>query len=142
MIRVTPTISIDDGQITLDYIGSSGPGGQSVNKVASAAQLRFNVASSPSLPEDVRLRLIRLARRRINRHGELVITARRYRRQDRNREDAIERLVALIRKAAVRPRVRKKIKPTAAARRKRLESKRQRGETKRRRKPLRGDQDD
>ncbi len=137
MIRVTRSIALDDDEIHLDFIRGSGPGGQNVIKVASAAQLRFDVVGSPSLPDDVRERLIRLARRRINRLGELVITARRYRRQDRNREDAIERLVELIRRAAGKPRVRKKTKPSAAARQRRLDTKRRRSETKRMRRPTR-----
>jgi ribosome-associated protein len=137
MIRVTRSIALDDDELHFDFIRASGPGGQNVNKVASAAQLRFDVVGSPSLPDDVRERLIRLARRRVNRLGELVITARRYRRQDRNREDAIERLVELIRRAAVKPRVRKKTKPSAAARQRRLDAKRRRSETKRMRRPTR-----
>jgi len=142
MIQVTRYITLDEDELEVKYIRGSGPGGQNVNKVASAAQLRFNVAQSPALSEQVKQRLINLAKRRINREGELIITARRYRRQDRNRDDAIERLIELIRKAAVRPTPRKKTKPTAAAKRRRLEAKKQRSQTKQRRSSTRNQKDD
>jgi len=135
MIPVTDVISISEDEIHLEFVRSSGPGGQKVNKVATAVQLRFNVATSASLAEDVRRRLMRQAGRRVTEDGELIIDARRYRTQKRNRDDAIQRLVAMIRKAAQRPRIRRKTAPTAASRRKRLASKRRRSDTKRLRRP-------
>jgi ribosome-associated protein len=110
---------------------ASGPGGQNVNKVASAVQLRFDVRRSPSLPDEVRARLERLAGRRLTQDGVLVIDARRHRTRERNREDALERLAALIRKAAVPPVPRRPTRPSAAARRRRLEAKARRGTIKR-----------
>ncbi len=136
MIHITPTITIDEREIHEEFIRSSGPGGQNVNKVATAVQLRFDVAESPSLPDDVRERLIRLAGRRITEGGVLIIDARRFRTQERNRQDAIERLVELIRKAAEKPKRRRKTRPTQASKRRRLETKRHRGKTKRMRRPM------
>lgn len=130
MIPVTKNISIDENEVGLHFIRSSGPGGQNVNKVSTAVQLRFDVGNSPSLPGDVRTRLIRLAGRRITQDGILIIEARQYRTQERNREDAIERLVDLIRQAAQRPKPRKRTKPSRAAKEKRIESKKRRGKTK------------
>ena len=104
MIRVTPTISINENEIQEHFIRASGPGGQNVNKVATAVQLRFNVAGSPSLPRDVRERLVRVAGRRMTEGGILIIEARRFRTQEQNRQDALERLIRLIQKAAERPR--------------------------------------
>lgn len=124
MIRVTDTISIDEKEISEEFIRSSGPGGQNVNKVATAVQLRFNAAGSPSLPEEVRQRLIKLAGRRLTAEGILIIEASRFRTQAQNRQDAIERLVDLIRKATERPRLRRRTKPSAAVRERRLETKR------------------
>jgi ribosome-associated protein len=123
MIRITDTIAIDEREIEESFIRASGPGGQNVNKLATAVQLRFDVARSPSLPADVRERLKRLAGRRLSGAGTLVITARRHRTQERNRADALARLCALIRAASVRPKPRRPTKPTAAARRARLKAK-------------------
>lgn len=131
MIRVTDDIAIDESEITFEFIRSSGPGGQNVNKVASAVQLRFDLAHSTSLPDSVKERLAASAARRINRDGVLVITARRHRTQDRNRQDAIERLIALVRAAAARRRRRKRTSPTRVSQERRLEEKRRRGRLKR-----------
>jgi ribosome-associated protein len=136
MLYITPTLAIDESEIQLEFIRASGPGGQHVNKVASAVQLRFDVRNSLSLPNDVRERLLRLAGSRITEDGILIITARRFRSQERNRQDAIERLVELIRKAAEEPRLRRKTKPTLASKRRRLDTKHHRSETKRTRRPV------
>nr|WP_291392081.1 alternative ribosome rescue aminoacyl-tRNA hydrolase ArfB [Devosia sp.] len=118
-------------EVSIDYIRSPGPGGQNVNKVASAAQLRFDLMHSPSLPEPVKLRAAALAGSRLTTDGSVVITANRYRNQPQNRDDAIGRLVALLRAALVPPKPRKPTRPTLASKRRRLEAKTQRGTTKR-----------
>ena len=123
MIHITDDIAIDEREIEESFVRASGPGGQNVNKLSTAVQLRFDVRRSPSLPEEVRARVQRLAGRRLTQQGVLMITAQRYRIQERNRQDALERLVALLRRAAVRPALRRSTKPTASARRRRLEAK-------------------
>ena len=130
-VRVTPRVWLEESELQEMFVRAPGPGGQNVNKVASAVQLRFDVAASPSLPEDVRERLRRLAGRRLTAAGVLVIEAHRYRTQLRNREDARERLFALIRHAAVPPKPRKATKPSAATRERRLREKRLRAQLKR-----------
>jgi ribosome-associated protein len=126
MIRVTPSISIAERELEEHFIRASGPGGQNVNKLASAVQLRFDVRRSPSLPEQVRARLEGLAGKRLTREGVLVIHAERHRTQERNRQDARARLIELIRRAAVAPRPRRATKPTAGSRERRLDSKKRR----------------
>jgi ribosome-associated protein len=130
MIRITDHIAIDDAEIAESFIRASGPGGQNVNKLSTAVQLRFDVRHSPSLPDDVRARLERLAGRRLTRDGELIITAQRHRTQERNRQDARERLIELIRRAAVAPVKRRPTKPTKASRERRLEGKKRRARIK------------
>jgi len=137
-VVVTDRISIPEKEIEEHFVRASGPGGQNVNRVATAVQLRFDAAASPSLPEGVRRRLMRLAGRRLTREGVVVIEARRHRTQEQNRKDALERLTALIRKAAERPRSRRPTKPTRASRRRRLEAKTRKGRLKRLRRAVKG----
>jgi ribosome-associated protein len=131
MIEITPWLAIDENEIQLDYIRSAGPGGQNVNKVASAVQLRFPVDASPTLPDEVKQRLHILAANRITTDGVLIVEAKRFRTQEQNRADAIARLVALILQATEKPRPRKKTRPSAAAQANRIQAKKRRGATKR-----------
>jgi len=131
VIRVTAAIAVDEREIEESFVRASGPGGQNVNKLSTAVQLRFDVRHSPSLPREVAARLERLAGSRLTREGVLVITAQRHRTQARNRHDALDRLVELIRRAAAAPRPRRPTKPTAGSRERRIESKKRRGGTKR-----------
>ena len=126
-----PSIKLRPDEIHCDFIRSSGPGGQNVNKVATAVQLRFNVRDTQSLSPEIRDRLIAMAGKRVNASGELVIEARRFRTQQRNREDAMERLVQMIEKAHIRPKVRHKSRPTAASYARRLQAKKRRSGIKR-----------
>jgi ribosome-associated protein len=130
MIRINPQIELDEREIQEDFVRASGPGGQNVNKVSTAVQLRFDVARSPSLPEPVRARLAILAGRRLTRDGVLIIEAERYRSQRRNRDDALERLIELIREACEVDKPRRPTRPTLASKKRRLESKQRQGETK------------
>ena len=130
MIAITDTLALDEDEISETFIRASGPGGQNVNKVASAVQLRFDVRHSPSLPQSVRERLERLAGNRVSQDGILVITARRFRSQERNRADALERLVAVVRRAATPPPRRRPTRPSAASRERRLDAKARRARLK------------
>jgi ribosome-associated protein len=134
MIRVTPSIELNETEISLSFIRASGPGGQNVNKVSTAVQLRFDIRHSPSLTYGVRQRLERLAGHRVSSAGVLVITAQRFSSQERNRRDAIARLVALVGEAARPPKIRRPTRPTRGSRERRLDSKRRRSHTKQTRK--------
>jgi ribosome-associated protein len=131
MIRVNAHISIDEREIEESFVRASGPGGQNVNKLSTAVQLRFDVRGSPSLPAAVRDRLERLAGSRLTRDGVLVIIAQRHRTQGRNRRDALDRLVELIRSAAIAPRPRRPTRPSKASRERRVDSKKRRASVKR-----------
>ncbi|MBK9303490.1 MAG: aminoacyl-tRNA hydrolase [bacterium] len=131
MIEVTPDIRIAEDELSFSFVRASGPGGQNVNKVSTAVQLRFDAANSPNLPEAVRARALRLAGRRATTEGVIVLDARRHRTQERNRQDAVERLVALLQRAAELPKPRTSTKPTRASRIKRLDDKRRRAAVKR-----------
>ncbi len=141
MIHITRTITVDESEIKESFVRSSGPGGQNVNKVATAVQLRFDVANSRSLPEEVKMRLISLAGNQITEDGMLIINARRFRTQGRNREYAADRLVEIIRNAAQRPKIRRRTRPTKASKIRRLESKRRVAESKRLRGTVHTDND-
>jgi ribosome-associated protein len=135
MIEINDRVTIDESELQLDFIRSSGPGGQNVNKVSSGVQLRYDVKNSPSLPEDIRIRLMHQAHNRITQDGILILEAKQYRTQEQNRQAAIERLVELIRQVSKKPKIRKRTKPSRESNRKRLEAKRHRGQIKRLRRP-------
>ena len=130
MIRVTDSIFIDESELTEDFVRSSGPGGQNVNKLSTAVQLRFDARRSPSLPNDVAIRLMRVAGSRLTKDGVIVITAQRHRTQERNRQDAQERLVEMIREATVVQKPRRPTRPTKSSQQKRVEIKKHRGNIK------------
>ena len=140
MIRITDQVALDPEEIEETFLRAGGPGGQNVNKVSTAVQLRFDIRHSPSLPDPLRQRAERLAGRRLTKEGVIVITAARFRSQERNREDALARLVALLQKAAERPRPRKATRPTKASKEERLKSKTERSKLKKlRQRPARED---
>lgn len=136
MIEITPDITIHDDEIEFEFIRASGPGGQNINKVASAVQLRFDVINSTSLPLDVRDRLINTAGNRISSEGILIIEAKRYRSQERNRQDAIDRFIKMVKASTEKPKSRKPTKPSEESKRRRLEDKRRHAERKRLRKSI------
>ncbi len=131
MLKITPTLQIPEQELQIEFVRASGPGGQNVNKVATAVQLRFDVNNSSALPEEVKTRLVKQAGKRLTAEGILVIDARRFRSQERNRQDAVQRLVNLIQKALISPKTRRPTSPTAAARQHRLEEKKRRSAIKR-----------
>ncbi|MDZ7579734.1 MAG: alternative ribosome rescue aminoacyl-tRNA hydrolase ArfB [Deltaproteobacteria bacterium] len=141
MISVTTDIVIDEAEISMDFVRSSGPGGQNVNKVSTAVQLRFDVRNTPSLPAEIRERLIRQAGRRVTTEGVLIIQAARFRTQERNRQDAVDRLIELVRRAAEKPKHRVKTRPTLASKERQLTQKRRRGRIKKMRRIVTRDDD-
>lgn len=141
MIEVTPDLSINENDLSFDFIRSSGPGGQNVNKVASGVQLRYRLTAASTLPEEVKQRLYHIARNRITEEGVLIIEAKRYRTQEQNREDALARLVALIYQATQKPKPRRKTRPSAASQAERIDEKKRRGAIKRSRRKSSADQE-
>lgn len=142
MIRVTNAIRLAESELEFRYVTASGPGGQNVNRVAAAAHLRFDAANSPSLPDTVKRRLRSVAGRRLASDGTIVIKAQRYRSQERNRDDAVERLVSLLRRSAEPPAPRRPTRPSQAAAERRLDEKRRRGGAKKARSPVSDDEDE
>lgn len=130
MIKVSPGITLDDTEIQFTFIRSPGPGGQNVNKLATAVVLRFNVMESTSLPEDLRMRLLVNSKKKLTTHGDLIIKASRFRTQERNKQDALNRLIEFIRQVAIPPKKRKKTKPTVNSRERRLTSKKKKSNLK------------
>ncbi len=133
MIAITETIAIDERELDESFVRSSGPGGQNVNKLATAVQLRFDLRGSPAIPPGMKARAEKLAGQRLTREGVIVISADRFRTQDQNRDDARARLVELLQRAAVVPKVRRKTRPTLASKKRRIEGKKHRSEVKSRR---------
>ena len=142
MIQITDTIILNESEIQLEFIRASGPGGQNVNKVSSAVQLRFDAAGSSAIKDAVRERLKKIAGRRMTTEGVLIIKASRFRSQEQNRQDAVNRLVSLIQRAIEKPKPRRPTRPSAASGQRRLATKRHRSETKHRRKTIRHSGDD
>tara|TARA_B100000470_G_C19643380_1_gene325316 strand:+ start:211 stop:636 length:426 start_codon:yes stop_codon:yes gene_type:complete len=136
MIIITSTLSIDENELHFNFIRSSGPGGQNVNKASTAVQLRFDVVNSPTLPEDVKKRLIQISGKKMTEKGILIIDSRRYRTQLRNRKDSVERLITLIKQAAQKSKPRKKTTPPFGSKEKRLKNKHHRSEIKKQRRPI------
>ena len=130
MIEITPTLFIDEREIDEDFVRSSGPGGQNVNKLSTAVQLRFNIRASPSLPNEIAIRAQKLAGKRLTQEGVIVIVAQRFRTQERNKADAIERLVELMQEAAFRQAPRRATKPTLGSKMRRLDGKKRRSDVK------------
>lgn len=130
MLKITPNLAINEAEIKITFIASPGPGGQNVNKLATAALLRFNILDSPSLPEDVRARLIAILGNKLTNQGELIIKASCHRTQERNKQDALNRLIALVKRATIIPKKRRKTKPTYASTQKRLNKKKLQGNKK------------
>jgi ribosome-associated protein len=131
VLRITSSFQISEDELTFDFIRAAGPGGQNVNKVATAVQLRFDVWNNSSMPVDVKSRLVKLAGKRMTNEGVLIIEARRFRTQEQNRADATERLIALVQKSLEAPKPRRKTRPTTGSREKRLQSKKKRSDVKR-----------
>ena len=130
MLEITPNIAIDENEIKIQFVQASGPGGQNVNKVATSAQLRFDVVNSPSLEPDIKERILSSARKRINKEGILIIEARRYRTQEQNRQDAVNRLVTILEKSLIQPKKRLATRPSVTSRAARLSKKKRRGDIK------------
>jgi len=139
MIEITNSISLNENELEFSFVRASGPGGQNVNKVSTVAQLRFDLQSNRSIPDEIKKRLQKLAGKKLNSDGTIIIDARRFRSQERNKQDAIDRLIALIKKSVERPKPRKKTKPTKAAKLKRLDNKRKKGDLKKNRTVMKRD---